>query len=115
MTETANLLRDLLAELSDIATFTSKGRQVFMADRMAQKAVIRSYEVISEIVKRILQSVRDSNPQIDWRQLAAFRDFLAHNYDAVRLENVWKAIEDLPQLRANVESLYSSLSQNDSL
>jgi len=102
-------LRDLLAELADIADFSAVGREVFWTDRRTQKAVIRSYEVIGEIVKRIPQAIRDENPQIDWRKLAAFRDFLAHNYDDVTLRNVWEAVEDLPNLKALVEAMLDSL------
>lgn len=102
-------LRDLLTELNDIVDFTVAGREVFRSDRRTQKAVIRSYEVIGEIVKRIPQEIRDANPQIEWRKLAAFRDFLAHNYDDVILKNIWEAVEDLPNLKAEVETVLYSL------
>lgn len=102
-------LQELLAELNDIADFTVAGREVFRSDRRTQKAVIRSYEVIGEIVKRIPQDIRDTNPQVDWRKLAAFRDFLAHNYDDVILKNIWEAVEDLPNLKAKVEAVLNSL------
>lgn len=102
---TVHYLRDLLAELADIAAFTANGREAFASDRMAQKAVIRSYEVIGEIVKRVPPEIRQTNPQIDWRKLAGFRDFLAHNYDIIIFGNVWSAVEDLPHLRTAVETL----------
>jgi uncharacterized protein with HEPN domain len=110
---TAHYLRDLLAELADITAFTAKGRDAFASDRMAQKAVIRSYEVIGEIVKRIPPEIRQTNPQIDWRKLAGFRDFLAHNYDRVIFGNVWSAVEDLPNLRAAVETLLHTVEANE--
>lgn len=47
--------------------------------------------------------------QIDWRKLMNFRDFLAHNYDRVVLNNIWAAVEDLPNLRAAVETMLASL------
>ncbi len=109
MKTNADYLHDLLAELADIAAFTSNGREAFARDRMAQKAVIRSYEVIGEIVKRMSPEIRQSNPQIDWRKLAGFRDFLAHNYDVVILGNIWSAIEDLPNLKATVEALLQTV------
>jgi uncharacterized protein with HEPN domain len=39
----ADYLREILAELADVEGFTADGREAFMANRMAQKAVIRSY------------------------------------------------------------------------
>jgi uncharacterized protein with HEPN domain len=73
--------------------------------RGRKKAVIRSCEVIGMIVKRLLNAVREENPQVDWRRLAGFRDFLAHDYEEVILEFVWDAVEDLPKLRHSIETL----------
>ena len=102
-------LEDLLAHLQRIGQFTIEGHDAFLTDEKTQFAVIRAYEVIGEIVKRLPQSLLDANPQIRWRQLIGFRDFLAHNYDEVILEFVWKAVEDLPTLKAAIETLLSAL------
>jgi uncharacterized protein with HEPN domain len=60
-----------------------------------------------EIAKRLSQDARDKSPNINWRRLIGFRDFLAHNYEEVILEFVWKAVEDLPNLQSAVEALLS--------
>jgi uncharacterized protein with HEPN domain len=109
MNTTEGMLRDILSELADIEQFTIEGQQVFLANRMIQKAVIRSYEVIGEIVKRIPQTVREAYPHVDWRQLTGFRDFLAHNYDVVIQENVWRAVEDLPSLKSSIQTILMAL------
>lgn len=71
------------------------------------------YEVVGEIVKRLPADLRQANPQIDWRKLAAFRDFLAHNYDEIILEFMWQAAEDLPVLQNAVEAVLASLPLDD--
>lgn len=109
MKTTAEYLSDLLRELEDVAEFTREGRETFMQSRQIQKAVIKSYENVGEIVKRIAQNVRDANPQLAWSTLAGFRDFLIHNYDRVILDNVWVAVEDLPALKAAVEAILKDL------
>ncbi|MDX1991284.1 MAG: HepT-like ribonuclease domain-containing protein [bacterium] len=109
--------RDLLVDLRDYldkaASFTNDGRDAFYANEMAQFAIIRVYEVIGEIVKRLSLDVRQNNPQIDWRKLAGFRDFLSHNYDEIILEFVWQAVEDLPVLRAAVDTVIATLPATD--
>lgn len=85
------------------------GEATFMGDVKTQKAVIRSYEVIGEICKRLPAELRDANPQIDWRRLITFRDFLAHNYELVALRYVWDAVLDVKNLRAIVEALLVGL------
>lgn len=83
-----------------------------MHDQKTQYAVIRAYEVIGEIAKRLPQSLRDAHPEIDWRKLIGFRDFLAHNYEEIILEFVWAAVEDAPSVRAAVAALLASLPDN---
>ena len=103
----ADYLRDILNELADVAAFTESGQAAFMVDIKTQKAVIRSYEVIGEIAKRLPQTLRDQHPEIDWRRLMNFRDFLAHNYDLVLIDRLWIAVEDLPILQAAIEAIVS--------
>lgn len=107
-------LQDLLAYLQRISQFTADGRDTFLADEKTQFAVIRAYEVIGEIAKRLSQVTRDENPNINWRRLIGFRDFLAHNYEEIILEFVWKAVEDLPNLQAAVEVLLSDFPNDES-
>lgn len=110
-----DLLTDLRDHLDKVTMFTQAGRAAFDDDEMAQFAVIRVYEVVGEIVKRLPADLRDANVQIDWRKLAGFRDFLAHNYDEIILDFIWEAIEDVPSLRAHVEGVLASLPLEDDI
>jgi hypothetical protein len=95
----------MLIHIDMIGSFVSDGRAGFMSDPKTQFAVIRAYEVLGEIAKRLPAEFREANPQINWRRLIGFRDFLAHNYEEVILEFVWNAVEDLPNLRTAVIKL----------
>lgn len=89
--------------------FTRDGREDFFADEKTQMAIIRAYEIIGEIAKRIPDDLLDQQPQAEWKQIKGFRDFLAHNYDEVIMKIVWGAVEKLPILRAAVESILKDL------
>lgn len=100
---------DILLYLDRITRFTIDGRQAFLDDEKTQDAVIRAYEVIGEIAKRLPQAIRDTHLNIDWRRLIGFRDFLAHNYEEVILEFIWAAVVDVPKLRQIIQSVHDSL------
>jgi uncharacterized protein with HEPN domain len=51
-----------------------------------------------------------SQPAVDWKGLAGFRNVLVHDYLGVDLELVHRAVErDVPKLRAACEALLQSL------
>ncbi len=112
MSHIAQYLRDILQELVEVEAFTEDGLNAFLADRKTQKAVIQCYMVIGEIVKRLPNSLLDSQSQVKWQDIKEFRDFLAHNYNKIDLEYVWNAVEDLPNLKAAVENLLTDLDDN---
>lgn len=112
MTE-RDLLRDMLKYLRQIEGFTHDGRENFVQDVKTQYAVIYAYQVVGEIAKRLPDEFRAHHPQIDWRKLITFRDFLAHNYEKIVVGPLWSAVEDLAQLIQAVEALAASLADPD--
>lgn len=72
MSSLRDYLNDILQYANDIADFTQTGETAFNTDRKTQLAVMRAYEVIGEIVKRLPQTLLDTQPDIDWRAIKAF-------------------------------------------
>ena len=112
MNEMQKYVADLLQRIGYIEDFTHEGWDDFAADVKTQEAVIRSYEVIGEIVKRIPENVLALYPHVVWKKIKGFRDFLIHNYDQVDLEYVWEAVLDLPNLKAAVEAMQRNIEQS---
>ena len=111
--QSVEYVRDIVHELDDIQRFTSEGQRAFMESELIQKAVVRSYEIVGEICKRLPAELREAHPQIQWRKLITFRDFLAHNYDEIDLRYVWAAVEDVSALRAAFYALLETLEADD--
>jgi uncharacterized protein with HEPN domain len=94
--------------IQDIEDYASVGREVFMADRMRQDAVIRKLEIIGEAVKKLTDATKQRRPEIPWKQIAGMRDRLTHDYFGVDLALVWRVVErDLSALGMVVEELRS--------
>jgi len=82
--------------------------EAFTSDRKTYHAVLRNLEIIGQAVKKIPPDIRALAPQVPWRQIAGFRDHLAHAYFEVEDEVVWSVIQEhLPHLLSEAERLRS--------
>ena len=92
--------------INRVETYTAEGKAAFMADAKTQDAVIRNLEVMCESTRQLPENWKAAHPEIDWRQVSDFRNFLAHQYLDVDLEIVWNVVENyLPELKAAVEAI----------
>ena len=74
-----------------------------------QAALRHKLIVISEAVKRLSKSFRESHQEIPWTKITGMRDRLAHKYDTVNLAKVWDTVEQhLPVLREYLEPICSN-------
>lgn len=91
-----------------IESYTLEGKEKFMTTLIIQDAVIRNFEVIGEATKRLSETLKTENADIEWRQIAGFRDVLIHDYLKINLNRIWGVIEkDLPLLKQRIEQLLS--------
>ena len=71
----------------------------FCGDDKAVYAVIRALEIIGEAARQIPENIRQSQPEIQWREIAAMRNKLTHEYFGVNTRVIWRTVhEDLPTI-----------------
>ncbi len=63
------LCSDILDRIGRIERYTASGRDAFLASELNQDGVIRSFEVIGEVVKRLDPALVAHYPQVPWRTL----------------------------------------------
>lgn len=97
-------LEDIAAAIRKIGKYTSgKDIRELGKDDMALDAVIRNFEIIGEAVKNVPASVRNRYPDVAWKEAAAFRDVLIHDYFGIDVEAVYDTItNNLPAFKKNV-------------
>lgn len=101
-------LEQILERIEMIAEFTVEGRDEFLKSLKTQEAVIRCFEVIGEIIKRLSPDKLADYPHIPWKQITGFRDFLIHHYDEIKIEVVWQVVEDdLIPLKTAIQGMLS--------
>lgn len=85
----------------------------FLNSELVQDAVIRNIEIIGEAANNIQRAAPQFAAQhgdIPWLIMYTMRNRVAHGYDKVDLEIVWKTIQgDFPCLYAQVAALQASL------
>lgn len=75
----------------------------FLASEIHKAAILQKLTVIGEASARLPQTFRDSHPQIEWRDIVAFRNIAVHAYFAVQWDIVWAtAVDDVPVLRRQI-------------
>lgn len=101
------LLDDIQSAINNILEFT-KGitLEIYESDLKTRFAVERNFEIIGEAASRIPEDYRLSHPEIEWRILKDFRNFIIHEYFGINNEIVWDTIQlRLPDLLISFQNL----------
>ncbi|NEQ99773.1 MAG: DUF86 domain-containing protein, partial [Cyanothece sp. SIO2G6] len=60
------------------------------ADPMRVSAILYQVLIIGEATKRLSPEFRNQYPDIPWDNMAGMRDIIAHQYDRLDFEILWK-------------------------
>jgi uncharacterized protein with HEPN domain len=84
-----------------ILDYTSKGKDAFLTDTIAQDAVLRVLQVLSESCKRLSEEFVKKHSNIPWKDIIGIRNVLVHDYLGVDLERIWEIVTiDIPNLKS---------------
>jgi uncharacterized protein with HEPN domain len=103
-------VRDAAAFVLEVAG--KRSLEAYLDDRLLRQAVERNFEIIGEALNRLRRDDPGTAERIgDTPRIVAFRNILAHGYDAIDHEIVWHLIrEELPGLLRLVEDLLAEAS-----
>jgi uncharacterized protein with HEPN domain len=78
----------------------------FAKDPVAQRAFVRSFEIIGEASKQLDPDLRGKYSDIPWTKMARMRDKVIHHYFGVEYDLVWLVVqEEIPKLDASLRDL----------
>ncbi len=71
---------------------------------------MRNLQVLAESVQRLSDSLRQRYPDVEWRNIAAFRNVAVHDYLGLDFKQIWNIVEDdLPVLKRQIETIARDL------
>ena len=105
--EVGDYLQDVIDAINKGMLFVENMKyEDFIKDDKTVFAVIRAIEVIGEAVKNIPDEMKDTYPEIPWREMTGMRNKVIHAYFGVDIKKVWKAIkEEIPPLKSTFEQM----------
>ncbi len=99
---------EFIAEVDDY----SRGETLpsLLTNQMKLRAFERVLLCIGEAVKRLPMPLREKYTTVDWKGAAGLRDWVAHGYDGLDYQVLWKAAqEQLPGLKQTVLQMQADL------
>ena len=76
-------------------------------DQKTVDAVVRNLEIVGEAVKKVPESIRLQNPDVDWKKIGGLRDILIHEYFGIDHDIIWDIIQNkLPALMKRVQEIH---------
>jgi len=108
-------LDDILESIEAVESYTSDvTASEFLENRLVQDAVLRRLQIIGEAAKRVPADIRDANSEVPWREMAATRDVVVHDYSGLDLALTWSvATRDLPPVKVHISRIIAALSTDN--
>jgi len=108
MKEDAVYLNHILDCIANIEEDSAQGYEYFMASRTHRDAVLRNLQVMAESTQHLSDELKATQPEIEWREIATFRNILVHDYLGIDLETVWEITQrDIPRLKQAIITMLS--------
>ena len=97
-------IRDAIEKIN--AYVTQHKYDEFVLNEWDQAAIIRYFEIIGEAVSNIDEDFKKTIPDIEWKDMSDFRNFLIHDYMDIDVKIVWRAMTiDIPVLKQKIDKI----------
>ena len=102
-------IRDSIEKIEYLAR-TLHTQDNFEIKWIEQDAIIRNLEVIGEAAINISDGMKQSYPDISWKEIRGMRNVVTHQYFGIELSEVWSTvINDIPLLKKQVQKIIEDL------
>ncbi|MCL2031682.1 MAG: DUF86 domain-containing protein [Methanomassiliicoccaceae archaeon] len=97
-------------DIEDALQYFGRDEEDFLGNKFFQKSCILDIFQIGEAVKSLSFGLTNENRDIPWKEIAGFRNLIAHDYERVSLKDTWIAVtEEAPELKIVCERILAGL------
>jgi len=103
-------LIDIRDSIENILAFT-EGLDFERFDRniVVKHAVLHNFAIIGEAVSKLPDLVKENHPEIPWREIKGFRNYVIHEYFGLDAGIIWQIIQtDLAALKDGISQILVS-------
>jgi len=87
------VLAEIQSAAMEILEFTKgMSKDEFISNRVTFLAVNRLLEIMGEAAKNVPDSIRETHPEIPWKQVCGMKDVVAHQYYKLDEDVIWLAV-----------------------
>jgi len=81
----------------------------FLNDDLVQHGVTMALINIGESAKSLSKKLKREHQGIEWQDLTNLRNIAAHNYDGLRMDDIWEIVtKDVPELLEQVKNILNA-------
>lgn len=101
-------LADIVERMRRVRESAASGRDAFFSSTEKQDAILHNLQLLGESVRRLSDELKSHYPEVPWRDIAAFRNVVVHEYTRIDLDVVWEIVtERIPALEKQIERVGS--------
>ena len=71
---------DIAERIRRVHASAAEGRDTFFASYEKQDAILHNLQLLGESVRRVSEELKQRYPEVPWREIAAFRNVVVHEY-----------------------------------
>jgi uncharacterized protein with HEPN domain len=107
-------LWDMRKAILQIQAFTlGMSEAQYLNNLLVQSAVERKLEILGEAARRVSQDFQLAHPEVDWRNTIGLRNVIAHRYDRVKQDQLWRIVQTvLPNFLALLTPLLPPIEES---
>ncbi|MTF38320.1 DUF86 domain-containing protein [Cyanobacterium aponinum] len=106
MRDDTERIKDIQEYIEKIEKYVVRGEKEFYENELIQTWIIHNLQIIGEASRATSERFKAKYPQLDWQDMADFRNLIVHEYFRVDLGVVWEIVEnELPKLKQQINNI----------